>query len=210
MPLPHLPLILSIIVVVQSAALTSHAAPAPFILPKYGILDLPNGDRYMFAKITNAPEFELAQWGSLLDGKAGSATGYPSDASAADKAGSIAIPVGQAKLGSFDPSADDSSSNSNNGGSSTSMKNITNSVVSTGKQSVRNQSDAISDKAALTAGGAATAAAAPVLGPLAPVAGVAVSKVTKSVVESTINRCTEPDATAWCFIKPAKSDPSSK
>jgi hypothetical protein len=178
-------------IALTSDLLTTNAAPIPIELPEYGIITLPNGVKYMFAKITDAPNYSFNQWGTLANGNNNHST-Y----SSATAMPSIATP-GQASLGS---------SETTNSITNAAMTSLTNSTVSMGKQTLREKSGIIAASTASTAATAVTAATVPVLGPLAPFAGMAAGKVTESVVENVVNRCTEANASATCFLKSKESN----
>ncbi|KAI8052392.1 hypothetical protein BDF22DRAFT_687994 [Syncephalis plumigaleata] len=180
----NLSFILLIAISIHSIALpngpsTTNAAPTRVELPAYGIINLPNGDKYMFAKITDAPNFGFNQWGALANGNG-------SNGSSATSIPSIATP-GQPSLGSTETT---------NSITNAAAKSVTNSAVSVGKQTIREKSGIVATSSASTAATAVTAVTAPVL-------------VTKSVVENVINRCTEADAGAACFVPSKKGSDST-
>ncbi|KAI9591675.1 hypothetical protein BDF19DRAFT_416957 [Syncephalis fuscata] len=45
---------------------TVDAAPIVVTLPDYGILNFPNGNKYLFTKLNDAPNFGFSQWGTIV------------------------------------------------------------------------------------------------------------------------------------------------
>ncbi|KAI9591678.1 hypothetical protein BDF19DRAFT_454255 [Syncephalis fuscata] len=202
-----------IVILVQMTNLTGYisttdAAPTTITIPDYGILNLPNGDRYLFTKLNDAPNFGFSQWGAItsnnglqelptpavqppidISSQPNSASTIPDNKPQEPSAPVAQQPTdspNQAKFASI-PS-DNTAIDAPQTNSTATLTNFAKGALNTTRDAIRNNAGIIGTAAGTAVGAAVTAGTSTFIGPGGIAAGAAAGKMTSEKIRNTLSK----------------------